>query len=223
MSDLPFDYALSLGGWCGVAHNLRRRFRTNAAYPFDWWEFDHAGLLRLLDEDFAALFTLENLFIDETTGHVGCRHYQVMHRHDFATGPDGRALPHFAPQLPHLKEKFAALIARMDRNATPGKRLLAVREELFPTGQDVPPEEAGRRATALYERLRARWPEAEVTLLVVNPTLLPVAGLKPPGPGIRFDWLTRRPEADQWQAEAWDEVFTRQGLTLRRAAMVLDD
>jgi hypothetical protein len=222
MSGPSFDHTISLGRKCSVAYNLRRRFSTSTAYPFDWWEMGYGTLTRLLDDNFAALFAPETLALDPETGCVCSTHYGLKHWHDFAQDGERRALPGFEAQLPFLKEKFAALIARMDRTMNSG-RVLAVRDGLYAEGEtpDLPAPEIATRAAALLERLRARWPAGSVELLVVNPSPTPLPDLTPPDPGIRYAWVAEEPGDDIWQAAAWDRMFDNQAITLRRKTLNL--
>ncbi len=211
-----YDVVLGLGYWCGPAHNIRQVFRTQAAYPLDWWVAHYNSLVMLLEQDFAGLFDPARLDIRQELQGVLCTRYGTLHPHDFARDGAGLILPDLALQAPALRQKYAHLVQRMDRNAA-GRSVLCVREWLRHTPEDVVDEPvAMARATRLHGLLVARWPSARVDLLVVDGTERAFE-MDAPGGRIAFDGLGAEPEAGHWRPRAWRALFERQGVTLARA------
>jgi hypothetical protein len=212
MLNRPYDAVIGMGDWCGVAQNLRRHFRTTTAYPMDWWVARYSATCRLLDDNFAHLFQGKNLAYDPASDCVRCSHYGILHAHDFLRDSAGKHIADLGPQLPALREKYAALVTRMD--AAAARSILVVRHRLGDEDGPAAPDALHDRALGLYDRLAARWPGAELDMLVVEST---VPTMLERGEGrITFDALGDTGEPGQWQPRAWSALLNRQGVTLRR-------
>lgn len=90
MIDNEFDHIVSLGSFCQTAYQIRKNFPSEKASIFDWWVTPTFGLVELLEEDFGNLFQPDNMqIVDEDTGKaVMCKHYGIMHYHDFKNEED---------------------------------------------------------------------------------------------------------------------------------------
>ena len=212
-----YEAIFGLGYWCGPAHNIRQLFRTSAAYPLDWWVVHYDALVRLFEQDFQDLFDPDQLEVRQELEGVLCRRYRTLHPHDFARDAQNQFLPDLAPQVAGLRQKYAHLIARMDRSVA-GRRVLCVRQWLraFPE-EDVDEPTAIARALHLHALLAARWPTAQVDLLVVDGAPRSFDYGAPHG-RIAFDTLDDAPEPGHWKPLAWRAMMDRQGVRLVRAA-----
>lgn len=214
-----YDVILGLGYWCGAAHNIRQVFRTAAAFPLDWWVVHYGSLVRLLERDFANLFDPAQLEVRQEMEGVLCRQYGTLHPHDFARDGAGQILRDLAPQAAGVRQKFAHLVARMDR-AVAGRSVLCVREWLREWPEEVVEEPTALlRAERLHALLAARWPTASVDLLVVDGAASPRAfDHEAPTGRVLFDTLGAAPEPGHWRPQAWRALFERHGVALRARA-----
>lgn len=53
---MNYDYVVSLGANCEVAHHIERYFSIKRRNPFDWWITPFNGLVDALETDFEHLF-----------------------------------------------------------------------------------------------------------------------------------------------------------------------
>lgn len=125
-----YNYIVSLGGNCRVAHNCRRHFGCRDAYPFDWWITPLSSTVAFLrDPDVFKLYSAENLAPYGAGGrrdsvvntHFGIRlHYEFPRR-------GGQVVENFVELCERPASRTAYLLARFDRLCSLPGRILFVR------------------------------------------------------------------------------------------------
>jgi hypothetical protein len=111
---LVFDRVISLGSNCEVTANLRRYFRLERAYPFDWWITPLASVRILLENKFEDLFNPDNLIVTEDLGSVVNKKYNLLHHHDFPRDNNDKIIPEkVSREVGNLKNKFLFLQKRL--------------------------------------------------------------------------------------------------------------
>jgi len=138
---LSVDRAISLGGLCEVAFQLRRLSRSGRAYVFDWWITPLSAVSIALNEGAASAFSPK--FLVKVPNYDGLpalysRLTATVHLHEYAKTADFLALDVEAIAAT-LQEKYAALHARLLADCRAGTTLF-VRQRLDrhdPRGPDL--------------------------------------------------------------------------------------
>jgi Putative papain-like cysteine peptidase (DUF1796) len=112
-----FDPVISAGPRCTTAWHLRRVFKREQAYPFDWWVTPLPSLVRLLKESKTFCFELEDLVILDTPHGetVLNRQWLLQHHHDFQRLDNGSidCANLNADSLATLNQKYRFLFERL--------------------------------------------------------------------------------------------------------------
>jgi len=170
MTAREYDVIVSAGDWCAPAHNIRRVFGRERAYPFDWWVSPYKSFIKLLDENFVNLLISDNLVLTEGNASVRCNYYGILHHHDFTRDREDKILPDFKKELPKVIAKTRALIARLYTDVE-GRDALFVRSSLWDgDGRYQQGSELRDRAIRLWTALNNRYSQAgRLDLLVLAP------------------------------------------------------
>jgi hypothetical protein len=191
-----FDKILSLGQACDTAYQIRRIFKQGEAYPFDWLTTSFAGLIEMIEQDFAGFLDEQNLV--PAGKYLLDQKLQMSFLHDF----DDPAA--FRETLEEVSAKFQRRIKRWLKLLNGGASVLFVRGQQYVNDDNLNED----KARALLKVLQHKYESAKVHLLVQNP---PAAGI----PEIIEDnfWLLQLkvPEPWEWSGddEAWAEMFNR--------------
>jgi hypothetical protein len=173
MTSREYDLIVSAGDWCGPAHNIRRVFGRERAYPFDWWVTPYRSFVKLLDEDFANLLIPGNLVLTEGNGSIKCNYYGILHHHDFTRDSEKKVISDFMKELPRVIAKTTALIHRLNAEVE-GSDVLFVRSSLWDgDGKYQQGSDLRDRAMALWTALSNRYSHARLLDLLVLAPLLP--------------------------------------------------
>jgi hypothetical protein len=170
MTSREYDSIVSAGAWCAPAHNIRRVFGRDRAYPFDWWVSPYKSFITLLDENFANLLNPENLILTEGNASVRCNYYGILHHHDFRRNEEDKVTSNFMAELPNVIAKTRALINRLYADVE-GRDVLFVRSSLWDgDGKYQQGSELRDRAIALWTALANCYSHARrLDLLVLAP------------------------------------------------------
>jgi len=225
MAREPYDLIVSLGDWCAPAANIRRRFGTTEAMPFDWWITPYNALIQLLEEKFENVLKRENLEILAQGGRpndtVRCNHYHMLHHHDFTRDAEHRILPDIDGQLPSVIEKTRYIVERFYRSFE-GKRVLLVRNGLYgdlwepESGlpfQQPDAEQQAERATRLYNLLVDCLRPGHLDLVILSN--LPVGTRLPFECGeVIFEQVGERRGDFAFFDLNFDDIFDRLGISM---------
>jgi hypothetical protein len=213
-----FDYILSLGGRCQVAHQLRRVFPVaTQAFPFDWLITSDASLIRLLEADFADFLAPGDL-VENATNRPEFSHRHVREtRYGTLLTHDIRQDVALATAWPELQAKYAFLIARWRSVLASGARVLFLRQSYGPTdavkddATDLADAALGARIAAA---ITAHYPRLEFELLCLPHRAPPETAV------VSSVTLTPMPQRAPWvwtgDDAAWDALLA--GYRLRPAA-----
>jgi len=215
MSSREYDLIVSAGDWCGPAHNIRRVFGRERAYPFDWWVSPYKSFLRLLDENFENLLVPGNLFLTDGNKSVKCSYYGILHHHDFTRNAEDKIIPNFMTELPHVIAKTRALINRLYADVE-GRDVLFVRSSLWDgDGKYQQGSELRDPAKALWRALTNRYSHARVLdLLVLAP--IPAEEISLEKGSLIFRSLGERIGNDFFWDQNYTKVFRELDLTMRQ-------
>lgn len=212
--DREFDHILSLGGACQSAYQIRRRFQTERAFPFDWWVTPARGLVELVESAFGDLFNPRNLKIvtENRSQWVLCRRYGIVHYHDFDEARiDGRLHPFLVrAACARNVEKFAYLYRQL---VTLTGRVLFVRcGDAYVPQNELTGEFDSELLARLVAGLKRLIPGAESSFLLLNGYTGPAVE------SVHIDTVDSYGDTT-WQgsSKGWDEMFERLGITLRKA------
>jgi len=222
-----YTHVVPLGLSCRVTHHVRRYFGIGIAYPFDWWISPLPGLASYLaDPDPDRIYApgcLEEMHVDGRAAAIRNVEFGIELYHEFPRTRvcvEGREVSVVAPDwrdyVAAARQKHAARLKRLLAIDRPGNRILFVRNKYDADGVG---RANARELAALTEQLRARWPAADVELLLVN---VPVQGRLPRGVrSVTFQDLPG-PPPDEWHgsSELWRAAFSAQRLRLDGQAHV---
>jgi putative papain-like cysteine peptidase DUF1796 len=198
-----YDRIISLGANCECAWHIRNYFGIETAYPFDRWITSHDSVVEILTSNFSKLPIPESLKVINNGETVRCEKYNILHHHDFERDENGVVLPDLCRQIPRLREKYAALIARFYRDCGEG-RILFIRNRATADDRGLSPW----KNIELRNLLAMIFPSADISLLVSNTD----AGLNGDA-RVMWEKITVHndlPEGD-WRVsgKGWSEMFNR--------------
>jgi hypothetical protein len=123
-----YDIAISLGGPCQVAEQLRRHNLRTCAGPLDWTVLDSTPhLIKAINNRFDGYFNWDHLDIRGKHEHnrlVFENEYHCLSVHDFLWDEDPQSV---RDQYPAFIERMQRRINRFYEKAKPGVRALFVR------------------------------------------------------------------------------------------------
>ncbi|RAS23412.1 DUF1796 family putative cysteine peptidase [Paraburkholderia bryophila] len=210
--DLVVDRVVSLGSNCELTANLRRYFKADRTYPFDWWITPLDSITQLLETEFDGLFNPENLQVSTDGQTVICRKFNLLHHHDFSRDEQGKVIPALAEQLPGLREKFLSLKNRFMSDCATGRVLFVRNRSVFDSNLVAQEPDSDESFRSLFKLLCKLFPQADITLLVTN---VGKKGALDDG-RILFDEMTNYGDADDYTVspKGWDELFARQRIRI---------
>lgn len=184
----PFEAVISLGLHCQCAHQIRRRFKVNEAYPFDWVVTPPKTVVDVIKAGFELQPTAENLRLYE--GHVRDERTGVRYFHDFPIDPD------FMDAFDDVRDKYAFLASRA--------RARLASDVLF-VAHAAPPSKTPLILKILNVVARGEW-----RLLIANPPTVPLAGLSD-SRVIEAVVDGPKPATRGWRGndQAWDAAFDK--------------
>jgi hypothetical protein len=155
---------VSLGYSCALAHNLRRYFAVDEAFPFDWWVTPATavvGVLQRPDPDW--LYDPEYLKLVDNGNSVEHSELGILYHHEFPRDPDGLVVINFLELIAEPKARAAYLLNRLLSADHSDARILFLRA--FLPGEDCAPIRA-----CLSERFRrATWTLATIPHILEGP------------------------------------------------------
>jgi hypothetical protein len=215
-SGIFVTHVVPLGLSCRVTYQVRTYFRSNAAYPFDWWNTSMKGITRYLENpDPDRIFTEDGLveqFEDGWIYSIVSRAFGFQLFHEFPRQKEARAIrvvsPNWRDHIPSARAKHQLRLHHLLDLDRPGNTILFVRHKLdtFDGGKNFQAE-----VEELWQTLTDRWRHAEIRLLLINVPLfaLPYRYVQrlefddPPGPP---------PESWRGDEERWASAFRSLGL-----------
>jgi hypothetical protein len=163
---------VSLGGNCMVTMEMRKYFGVEAANLFDWWITPGDALVRLIENDFADLFSAENLQMVGEGRSVANLRYGILHHHDFPRNDVEDRVIAITPQdLKRNREKFAYLKSRWDDLGDNPGPVLFIRYGWNmgePLLAGIPEDPIGADATRLMAALDRKFPRLDYQLLFID-------------------------------------------------------
>lgn len=207
------DRVVSLGSNCEVTAALRDYFNVDRAYPFDWWITPLKSVKKILRDDFKSLLNSEFLEVSKDKNTVHCKHYNILHHHDFTRGEGYQIIPDIESQIPNLKAKFEYLADRFFKDCATGKNLFIRNRVGYDSYLDQDGGDIQEDYEDLYRLICEIFPLADNYLLVTN---VGHAGVSQNGK-IFFDDITNHGECDDFRVspKGWRELFERQKFVLR--------
>ena len=207
------DRVVSLGANCEAVCNIRSYYRSERAFPFDWWITPYNALIALLKSRFEGLLDPHNLVVTDDMRSVRCNRFNILHHHDFLRDKDGKIVIDIEPQIQSLREKYKFLIDRFYQECQTG-RTLFVRNRtgfdpnLIPDSDDIFEE----RILNLHELLATIFPKATIYLMSTNVGKRGSSEKK----DIIWDEITNYHDANDYRISprGWTELFDRQGFKL---------
>lgn len=162
-----YDYIVSLGGMCEPAWNIRNTFRTEDAYPFDWLITPGDSLIRILKDDMRHVGRIENLQIVSDGETVRCKHYEILHHHDFRRSPDHKIIPELESQVEGIRSKYRFLWQRFLTRCSSGQVLFVRAEGNYSPANDWIPR-GWDWDDELCAALERKFPSLDFDLLAVR-------------------------------------------------------
>ncbi len=152
----PASHIVSLGSRCAVAHNLRRYYNFNTAYPFDWWITPLRGVIGYLERpDIDFLYSADELVLAEGSATVKHRSLYIELHHEFPRAGGQHSspvVPDFLAWCEAPSARTRRLTERLLQLDDPETRILFVREQANATSCV---EQLERALEATF--LRATW------------------------------------------------------------------
>lgn len=173
-------HVVPLGLSCRVTYQMRTYFRSDSAYPFDWWLSSMDGITRYLkDPDPDRIFSencLNEQVEDGWIHSIVSRAFGFQLFHEFPRQKETPAMrvvaPNWRDHIAAARSKHYVRLRRLLDLDRPGNRILFVRHKLD-AGDDK--EQLQSRVEDLWYTLKAGWQHADIRLLLVN-----VPWFKPP-------------------------------------------
>ncbi|WBO60420.1 MULTISPECIES: DUF1796 family putative cysteine peptidase [unclassified Acidocella] len=207
-----YDLIVSIGDWCGPAHNIRRFFGVEESYPFDWWITPYEATIKLLNSNFEGMLNPANLVIEDNST-VRCTTYGLLHHHDFERDDNDLIKPDIDQQINHVYAKTYRRIQRLLDN-TKDKEVLFVRSNLWNEGVCAEGEELRARVDVFYDALLMRYSHCRRLDLLVLAPLEPEIISRPTGRVIVRPLGERIGSAFFWD-DNYDAVFNSLGIKLK--------
>ena len=163
---------VSLGGNCMVTMEVRKFFGIKAANLFDWWITPGDALVRLIENDFAELFSRENLEMVGDRRSVANLRYGILHHHDFPRNDEeDRVIAIEEQAIQSNLGKFAYLKKRWDDLADNQGPVLFVRfgwsmNEGLLAG--IPVDPIGADPVRLIAALDRKFPLLDYQILLID-------------------------------------------------------
>lgn len=105
---------ISLGCRCDAAWQIRRRFGTSRAFPFDWLVSPLPAITRLLRDGFDRITgNLEVINYHPNGWTVWNPDYRIFLHHEFARTPGGQIVPDWRDHVDEVAAKYRALGDRL--------------------------------------------------------------------------------------------------------------
>lgn len=202
-----YDAIISLGAACKPAHNIRRYFGNDRAFPFDWWISGPRAVETLIGNGLTGALRPENLVVirQAATDAVYDRALTIAYQHEFPRDEAGFVVKNFVDYIPKRQQRFRALADRMDAICA-RNRVLFVRQEHAPTERAY----ALGQAAEWLQLFRAAWPEGAADLLLLDAT--DAASLRTEHGTAYFDTVPRIAGDGDWQPLGFNRVFKRHGI-----------
>jgi hypothetical protein len=163
---------VSLGGNCMVAQEMRNYFKVETANLFDWWITPGDALIRLIEQDFEALFAPENLRLVGDSQSVANLRYGNLHHHDFPRDDQrDRVISMTEEDFKRNQSKFAYLKRRWDDLGENEGPVLFIRYDWnIPTWhvEGLSPEPLGSNAERLVAALDRKFPRLDYRILLID-------------------------------------------------------
>lgn len=212
-----YDHIVSLGSFCMTAGQIRRRFPSAKAFPFDWLVTPTVALQDMFETDFSEIMLPENMqIVTENAGQaVMCKRYGLMHYHDFYDAKvDDRYVP-VAVRAECTKNsgKFAYLLKRL--YGLTGDVLFIRVETGYVQHFNNNCDFDEIKLQGFIDILRKFLPKCSVDLLLLNS--FPAAKER----GVYCDRLDHY-GVTTWEGsnQGWDEMFDRNGIDMNPALQV---
>lgn len=196
---MTFQHYVSLGGYCEVAHQIRRRWGTKKAHFFDWLVTPFPGLMKILESDFDGVFLRENLRLDPRTHSVVDAANGLAFHHEFTRNELGHVTDDIIDRKYKVsRAKMQFLIDRwrgVTRGSDPTLYVLVSNEH---------PDDILR----LQALMRGKYPGHDFTLLWARRPGAP--GLETEVDGLIQAIVPGAPAGPtEWQGDnaAWDKAF----------------
>jgi hypothetical protein len=126
-----FDHYIGLGVDCESVVQLRRTTGTQTCV-FDWQRMNQEPLMRLLRDDFAGYFQLENLVVSPNRHYVYDTEFELDIYHLFSTDFDGTVNPQRIPrEYPKVLARQEYLLARWRAMVASTESALYVRRDPY--------------------------------------------------------------------------------------------
>jgi hypothetical protein len=208
-----YDYIISLGGMCGPSWNVRNCFGVEEAYPFDWLITPGNSLIKLVKDKMSNMVLPQNLEIISDGQTVKCKHYEILHHHDFRRDAvTDKVSPDFIPQIGALQKKYMFLSDRFFSRCQEGRVLFVRMEGSYSNVNDWRPGETwGEELVATLEQ---KFPRLDFNLILLDGSERRQEGrliherLNPVG----------EPTGD-WRGwpDAWKDMFSRLDVSVRHS------
>lgn len=166
-------HVVPLGMSCRVTYQLRTYFRSDAAYPFDWWISSMGGITRYLkNPDPHRIFSTGDLYEQIQDGWIhaiASRKFGFQLFHEFPRQKEAPAMrvvsPNWRDHIAMVRSKHTQRLQRLLDLDRRENTILFVRDKL-----DVCDHEAlfQNRVEDLWFTLKARWPHANIKLVLIN-------------------------------------------------------
>jgi hypothetical protein len=154
-----------------VALEMRKFFGIEAANLFDWWITPGDALVQLVENDFAGLFSRENLRIVGEGRSVADVRYGILHHHDFFRNEENDRVEEIRqPEIEGNLNKLAYLKKRWDELGRQASVLFVrwgwnLREPLL---EGIAREPGGGDPARLIAALDRKFPQLEYRILLMD-------------------------------------------------------
>ncbi len=200
-----YSDVVSLGYRCRTTRRVRDYFRTEEAYPFDWWVSPIKGVIGVLREwDAERLFDPAELIEvrdGERIAYVRHARHGIKFFHDFPAD-QGYVNPDWRDHLAGAKARTSHLMSKFEALNRTGRKVLFYRELGFMDKASL------ECCTTLRRMVRRRMPLAQYSFLLISPE-----GVEAPG----WTSLTLSdPGEDPWSGDPaiWDQALSTLGYSL---------
>jgi hypothetical protein len=225
LNSVEVTHVVPLGMSCRVTYQLRTYFRSDAAYPFDWWISSMGGITRYLkNPNPQRIFSTEDLYeqIEDGWIHaIASRKFGFQLFHEFPRQkevPPMRVVsPSWREHISEARSRHEVRLQRLLDLDDPRNTILFVRDKLDIFDDEAPFQD---RVDDLWLTLKARWQHARIRLLLIN-----VPNFMPPCQQVqhlKFDDLPGEPpEAWRGNDAKWAAAFASLGLPASTDALPL--
>ena len=164
-----FDLVFSAWPYCRSAFHLRRLFKNQKAFPFDWWLTPATSLYKMLEPEYNYYLKSEHIHLTQSGQIVLNDHDQVLHLHDFKRlSSGGVCLENLKNQLDEINSKYSFLFKRLHDHLHAANNCVLIFKGLIPANELERYRVNSSCKELIYSNLNINFASELVNMLNIN-------------------------------------------------------